>query len=315
MKRSRGSSDSLPAFLPIRLSTTDKQISPRPTNTGFLYSGAGDYSQMFDALDDDGSLDDMGGVGHASSTAAEKKRRLSVEQVKALEKNFEIDNKLEPERKVKLAQELALQPRQVAIWFQNRRARWKTKQLERDYGVLKSNFDALKRSRDSLQRDNDSLLGQIKELRAKLNVDGVNGVEENGVVKAAEANETVMANNNEVLELNQRPPPPPPHIPTEAPTSELAYEMFSIFPRTESFREEDPADSSDSSAVLNEEYSPTTVEAAGAVAATAVEMSTTMGCFSQFVKMEEHEDLFSGEEACKLFADNEQWFCSDQWNS
>ncbi|XP_010463203.1 PREDICTED: homeobox-leucine zipper protein ATHB-5 [Camelina sativa] len=304
MKRSRGSSDSLVGFLPIRNSTTDKQISPRPTNTGFLYSGAGDYSQMFDALDDDGSLDDMGGVGHASSTAAEKKRRLSVEQVKALEKNFEIDNKLEPERKVKLAQELGLQPRQVAIWFQNRRARWKTKQLERDYGVLKSNFDALKRSRDSLQRDNDSLLGQIKELRAKLNVDG----EENGVIKATEANQTVMMANNEVLELNHRPPSPP--IPTEAPapTSELAYEMFSIFPRTESFRE-DPADSSDSSAVLNEEYSPTTVEAAGAVAA------TTMDCFSQFVKMEEHEDLFSGEEACKLFADNEQWYCSDQWNS
>ncbi|XP_019096043.1 PREDICTED: homeobox-leucine zipper protein ATHB-5-like isoform X2 [Camelina sativa] len=309
MKRSRGSSDSLAGFLPIRHSATDKQISPRPTNTGFLYSGAGDYSQMFDALDDDGSLDDMGGVGHASSTAAEKKRRLSVEQVKALEKNFEIDNKLEPERKVKLAQELGLQPRQVAIWFQNRRARWKTKQLERDYGVLKSNFDALKRSRDSLQRDNDSLLGQIKELRAKLKVDGVNGVEEeNGVIKAADANQTVVMANNEVLELNHRPPPP--HIPTEAPapTSELAYEMFSIFPRTESFRE-DPADSSDSSAVLNEEYSPTTVEAAGAVAA------TTMDCFSQFVKMEEHEDLFSGEEACKLFADNEQWYCSDQWNS
>ncbi|KAF2583493.1 hypothetical protein F2Q68_00003869 [Brassica cretica] len=68
---------------------------------------------------------------------------------------------------------------------------------------------------------------------------------------------------------------------------------------------EDPADSSDSSAILNEDYSPTATEAA---AATAVEMST-MGCFGQFVKMEEHEDLFSGEEACKLFADNEQWYC------
>lgn len=262
---------------------------------------------MFDALEDDGSLEEMG-VGHASSMTAEKKRRLSVEQVKALEKNFEIDNKLEPERKVKLAQELGLQPRQVAIWFQNRRARWKTKQLERDYGVLKSNFDSLKRSRDSLQRDNDSLLEQIKELRAKLDV------EENGVLKPMEANQNVIA-NNEVLELSHRPPPPspPPHIPTEAPTSELAYEIFNIFPRTESFRE-DPADSSDSSAVLNEEYSPTAAEAAEAAAATAIELST-MGCFGHFVKMEEHEDLFSGEEACKLFADNEQWYCSDQWNS
>ncbi|KAK9130096.1 hypothetical protein Sjap_010583 [Stephania japonica] len=64
--------------------------------------------------------------GHVS----EKKRRLSIDQVKALEKNFEVENKLEPERKVKLAQELGLQPRQVAVWFQNRCARWKTKQLE-----------------------------------------------------------------------------------------------------------------------------------------------------------------------------------------
>ncbi|CAF2145386.1 hypothetical protein HID58_007780 [Brassica napus] len=310
MKRSRGSSDSLSGFLPIYHSTADKQLSPRPTATGFLYPGsAGDYSQMFDGLEEDGSLEDIG-VGHASSTAAaEKKRRLSVVQVKALEKNFEIDNKLEPERKVKLAQELGLQPRQVAIWFQNRRARWKTKQLERDYGVLKSNFDSLKRSRDSLQRDNDSLLAEIKELRAKLDVEGTCGnngnavTEETGVVKPVEtvAFQTVIA-NNEVLELSQCPP-----LPGEAPASELAYEMFSIFPRTESFRE-DPADSSDSSAVLNEEYSPT------AAAATAVEMST-MGCFGQFVKMEEHEDLFSGEEACKLFADNEQWFCSGQWSS
>ncbi|CAN8251533.1 unnamed protein product [Cochlearia groenlandica] len=307
MKRSRGSSDFLSGFLPICHSSTDKQISPRQTTT-FLYPGAGDFSTMFDTLDDDGSLED---IGVSSMSASEKKRRLSVDQVKALEKNFEIDNKLDPERKVKLAQELVLQPRQVAIWFQNRRARWKTKQLERDYGVLKSNFDALKRSRDSLKCDNNSLLAEIKELKEKLNVEKTNGengnalVEENGVLNA---NETEMT-NNEVLEKSNSPLLPP-HKPMEASTSELAYEMFSIFPRDESFRE-NPTDSSDSSAVLNEEYSPTTAEPA---AATAVEMST-MGCFGHFVKMEEHEDLFSGEEACKLFADNEQWYCSGQWNS
>ena len=48
---------------------------------------------------------------------AEKKWWLSINQVKALEKNFELENKLEPEREVKLAQELGFQPRQVAIWF------------------------------------------------------------------------------------------------------------------------------------------------------------------------------------------------------
>ena len=96
-----------------------------------------------------------------SGRISEKKRRLSVDQVKALEKNFEVDNKLEPERKVKLAQELCLQPRQVAVWFQNRRARWKTKQLERDYGLLKASHDALNRKYQSLQRENESFINQV----------------------------------------------------------------------------------------------------------------------------------------------------------
>lgn len=60
------------------------------------------------------------------------KKRLNLEQVKALEKIFELGNKLEPERKMQLGKALGLQPRQIANWFQNRKARLKTKQLERD---------------------------------------------------------------------------------------------------------------------------------------------------------------------------------------
>ena len=106
-------------------------------------------------------LDEEGCVEEYSGQISEKKRRLSVDQVKALEKNFEVENKLEPERKVKLAQELGLQPRQVAVWFQNRRARWKTKQLERDYGLLKANYEALKHNYGSLQRDNETRLKEV----------------------------------------------------------------------------------------------------------------------------------------------------------
>ncbi|KAL2942138.1 Homeobox-leucine zipper protein ATHB-7 [Bienertia sinuspersici] len=50
------------------------------------------------------------------------KRRFTDEQVKSL-----------------VARQLGLQPRQVAIWFQNKRACYKSKQLERDYSNLKSN--------------------------------------------------------------------------------------------------------------------------------------------------------------------------------
>ncbi|XP_022740530.1 homeobox-leucine zipper protein ATHB-20-like [Durio zibethinus] len=108
-----------------------------------------------DELSDDGS------------NLGEKKKRLNLEQVKALEKSFELGNKLEPERKMQLAKALGLQPRQIAIWFQNRRARWKTKQLEKDYDVLKKKFEALKADNDALQAQNKKLSAQLLSLKTK----------------------------------------------------------------------------------------------------------------------------------------------------
>ncbi|CAL9059687.1 homeobox-leucine zipper protein HOX13-like [Musa acuminata AAA Group] len=102
-----------------------------------------------------------------SNGLGEKKRRLSMEQARALEKNFEVENKLDPARKLRLAQDLGLQPRQVAVWFQNRRARWKTKQLERDYSNLKAQHDALKLDCDALRHDKEALIAEIKDLKAK----------------------------------------------------------------------------------------------------------------------------------------------------
>ncbi|CAJ1965540.1 unnamed protein product [Sphenostylis stenocarpa] len=120
-----------------------------------------EFQAMLDRLEQEDSNED-------SSLVLEKKRRLSFDQVKALERSFELDNKLEPERKSKLAEELGLQQRQVAIWFQNRRARWKTKQLERDYGILKSNYDVLKVEYNNLEQDNEALTLQVRELKGKL---------------------------------------------------------------------------------------------------------------------------------------------------
>lgn len=98
----------------------------------------------------------------------EKKRRLTADQVQFLERSFEIENKLEPERKIQLAKELGLQPRQVAVWFQNRRARWKTKQLERDYDILKSRYENLRVDYDSLLKEKDKLRAEVTFLTDKL---------------------------------------------------------------------------------------------------------------------------------------------------
>ncbi|KAF0911216.1 hypothetical protein E2562_007986 [Oryza meyeriana var. granulata] len=122
-----------------------------------------------DNADDD---EDMAGGRTAQSSSScvlgEKKRRLALEQVRALERNFETDNKLDPDRKARIARDLGLQPRQVAVWFQNRRARWKTKQLERDFAALRARHDSLRADCDALRRDKDALAAKIRELREKL---------------------------------------------------------------------------------------------------------------------------------------------------
>lgn len=81
-----------------------------------------------------------------------------------LERSFAEENKLEPERKSELAKKLGLPPRQVAVWFQNRRARWKNQQVESDFDGLKASYDALLLDHDALAEDNDRLRSQVNFL-------------------------------------------------------------------------------------------------------------------------------------------------------
>ncbi|KAL3818934.1 hypothetical protein ACJIZ3_004839 [Penstemon smallii] len=321
MKR-LNSSDSLGALMSICPNSSDEHNNPIYTR---------DFQTVFEGLDEEGCIEESGHV-------SEKKRRLSICQVKALEKNFEVENKLEPERKVKLAQELGLQPRQVAVWFQNRRARWKTKNLERDYGILKANFDGLKHNFESLQRDNEALLKEIKELKSKLNEDDTTTVETNVSVKEEPlVSETEEKNKLETQELN----------------STIANEL-----NFENLNEENnnglvngiASDDSDSSAILNNEENQSPTAAISSSHGNGIILENSPHQFMdihngsmnlnfqfshsktsanalgdglikdyqpQFVKIEEHN--FFGEESCStLFSDDQaptlHWYCSDEWN-
>ncbi|KAH7331518.1 hypothetical protein KP509_20G037700 [Ceratopteris richardii] len=90
--------------------------------------------------------------------------------------NFTMDFKLEPERKALIAKELGLRPRQVAIWFQNRRARWKNKQLEQDYETLKSSYEALLQENEDMVKRNKALDEENKLLQAEIaRLTGISG--------------------------------------------------------------------------------------------------------------------------------------------
>ncbi|XP_047046806.1 homeobox-leucine zipper protein HOX27-like [Lolium rigidum] len=91
--------------------------------------------------------------------SARKKLRLSKDQSAFLEESFKEHSTLNPKQKVALAKQLNLRPRQVEVWFQNRRARTKLKQTEVD-------CEYLKRCCDTLTEENRRLHKELSELRA-----------------------------------------------------------------------------------------------------------------------------------------------------
>ncbi|KZV45956.1 homeobox-leucine zipper protein ATHB-7-like [Dorcoceras hygrometricum] len=94
------------------------------------------------------------------------RRRFSDEQIRSLETMFDAESRPELRLKMNLANKLGLQPRQVAIWFQNKRARSKSKHIETEYGVLKTKFDELSSQFDILRKENQALLIQLQRLKS-----------------------------------------------------------------------------------------------------------------------------------------------------
>ncbi|ESR43136.1 hypothetical protein CICLE_v10013382mg, partial [Citrus x clementina] len=87
------------------------------------------------------------------------KEKGEKEQSAFLEESFKEHNTLNPKQKLALAKQLNLRPRQVEVWFQNRRARTKLKQTEVD-------CEYLKRCCETLTEENRRLQKELQELRA-----------------------------------------------------------------------------------------------------------------------------------------------------
>ncbi|ESW28678.1 hypothetical protein PHAVU_002G008600 [Phaseolus vulgaris] len=90
---------------------------------------------------------------------AKKKLRLTKEQSALLEESFKQHSTLNPKQKQALARQLNLRPRQVEVWFQNRRARTKLKQTEVD-------CEFLKKCCETLTDENRRLKKELQELKA-----------------------------------------------------------------------------------------------------------------------------------------------------
>lgn len=111
------------------------------------------YSKVMMMISDhDQDLDQEG-------SGARKKLRLTKEQSFVLEDRFKEHSSLNPKQKQVLAKQLNLQPRQVEVWFQNRRARTKLKQTEVE-------CDLLRKCCETLTDENKRLRNEIQELKA-----------------------------------------------------------------------------------------------------------------------------------------------------
>ncbi|KAL0693234.1 hypothetical protein Bca4012_060414 [Brassica carinata] len=105
------------------------------------------------------SSDDDEELSHGGSAPPRKKLRLTKEQSRLLEDCFRQNHTLNPKQKETLAKHLMLRPRQIEVWFQNRRARSKLKQTEMECEYLKRWFG-------SLTEQNNRLHTEVEELRA-----------------------------------------------------------------------------------------------------------------------------------------------------
>ncbi|KAK1434801.1 hypothetical protein QVD17_00555 [Tagetes erecta] len=121
-------------------------------------------SSSFKTVDDDDeytimikeTISNTNVCNNNNNHGSRKKLKLTTEQTTLLEASFNIRTTLNTGQKQELAKKLNLFPRQIEVWFQNRRARTKLKQIEQECEMLKKCCETLndenRRLRKELQK-------------------------------------------------------------------------------------------------------------------------------------------------------------------
>ncbi|XP_031741103.1 homeobox-leucine zipper protein ATHB-17 isoform X7 [Cucumis sativus] len=132
------------AILPTSTSRLDLSISVPGFNSfsSALPPSVGRDLDMNKAPDEEewmmGTMEEDEEINNNGSNNPRKKLRLTKEQSHLLEQSFRQNHTLNPKQKETLAEVLKLKPRQIEVWFQNRRARTK-QETTKGGGGAKSN--------------------------------------------------------------------------------------------------------------------------------------------------------------------------------
>ncbi|KAJ8450077.1 hypothetical protein Cgig2_033271 [Carnegiea gigantea] len=138
-----------------------KQSSPSPestlTSTGIGKGLCGNFDGERHFANDEEEAAATCGGGNGGG-GERKKLRLTEEQIMVLEQAFRGHSTVNTKQKLELARQVNLNPRQVEVWFQNRRARIKLKHTEAE-------CEQLKKLRESLKEENRKLQKEVQELK------------------------------------------------------------------------------------------------------------------------------------------------------
>ena len=141
----------LPATSPENEAAARRKRKGQENGAGGVAATSRQHNKRAKTVHDSSDVDDDG--GDAARDGTRKKLKLTVEQAALLEESFRAHNVLSHGEKHDLARQLGLKPRQVEVWFQNRRARTKLKQTELDYELLRRWCERLSDDNARLRRE------------------------------------------------------------------------------------------------------------------------------------------------------------------